>query len=398
MNSRCPDPRVYLPGDIVFARHATWLDAAKGPVGKLKHKFTGPWHVIESLKGASYAIKHCLKPSRKEKKHASDLTPYPSKLIPFKPVDGANNCYGQLYKPIGANPFKQAGLKVFKPPTPFCAPQNFINLGDHNDFQWPTLAELNNNLDPFPWHNEDKCCRYMCNDAPFAPPVLYMGPTPSLPAMNPPPDMPPTITSLSPRIINSINKLFFISHKIGNAATREWRLVRVAFCDTMSLYPSALQDGSFLVEFYVAHPNDVWYNATNQCFWLQYHKHTALTFGTIDAHLITLSVTLEERACATILSPFAVGLISPTVTPTFTAHLSLLWYVFAKPVIALARTIGMCSLQSPPYSLTRFPSSSYPHIPSMWIVAFIQFFTAWQLHLIVMTPCTRNHFQTICLP
>jgi hypothetical protein len=136
----------------------------------------------------------------------------------------------------------------------------------------------------------------MCDDAPFALPVLYTGPTPSPPATNTPPEVPPTITLLSPQIINSIDKLFFISHTIGNAATRKWHLVRVAFCDTMSLYPSALQDRCFLVEFYVAQPNDVWYNATNQCFWLQYRKYTTATFGTINAHLITPSNTLEEHA------------------------------------------------------------------------------------------------------
>ncbi len=92
VNSQRPDPRLYSPGDIVFVHRATRSDASRGHVGKLVYKFTGPWRIVESLKGASYAIKHCLKPSRKEKKHASDLTPYPPELIPFQPVDGANNC------------------------------------------------------------------------------------------------------------------------------------------------------------------------------------------------------------------------------------------------------------------------------------------------------------------
>jgi hypothetical protein len=56
-------------------------------------------------------MEHCLKPSRKEKKHALDLTPYPFELITFEPVNGADNRYGQLDKPIGANLFKEAGLK-----------------------------------------------------------------------------------------------------------------------------------------------------------------------------------------------------------------------------------------------------------------------------------------------
>jgi hypothetical protein len=60
--------------------------------------------------------------------------PYPPELIPFQPVDGADNRYGQLYKPISANPFKEAGLKGFEPPAPFCAPASFIDVGDRTTF------------------------------------------------------------------------------------------------------------------------------------------------------------------------------------------------------------------------------------------------------------------------
>ncbi len=70
-----------------------------------------------------------------------------------------------------------------------------------------------------------------------------------------------------------------------------------------SLYPSALQDGCFLVEFYVAHPNDVRFNAINQRFWLKYRDHAAPTFGSINAHLITPSDTSEDRASRQNLVP-----------------------------------------------------------------------------------------------
>jgi hypothetical protein len=90
--------------------------------------------------------------------------------------------------------------------------------------------------------------------------------------------------------------LFFIAHTIGNEASHEWHLVRVAFGDSISLYPSALQDGRFLVKFYVAHPNDLRFNVTNKGFWLQYCDHTTPTFDTMDAHLITPLDTSENRA------------------------------------------------------------------------------------------------------
>ncbi len=143
----------------------------------------------------------------------------------------------------------------------------------------------------------------MSDDVVFAPPILYTGPTPSPPISTPSSVTTPTITLLSPRSINSADKLFFIRHKLGMSLIQEWRLFRVAFSSTMSLYRSALQDGRFLVKFYVAHPNNVQFNAINQRFWLQYCDHAAPTFGSIDAHLITPSDTSEDRASRQNLVP-----------------------------------------------------------------------------------------------
>ena len=90
INSRRRNPRIYSPGDIIFACQATRSDATRERIGKLEYKFTGPWCIVESLAGGSYAINHCLHPKRFNKKHASDLTPYPAELIPFEPIDGAD--------------------------------------------------------------------------------------------------------------------------------------------------------------------------------------------------------------------------------------------------------------------------------------------------------------------
>jgi hypothetical protein len=62
------------------------------------------------------------------------------------------------------------------------------------------------------------------------------------------------------------------------------------------MYLAALQDGWFMVEFYVPHPNDVQCNAKNQQFWLQYWDHTTPTFGPIDAYLLTPSDMSKSQA------------------------------------------------------------------------------------------------------
>ena len=73
INPRRQDPRVYSPGDIVFARPATRLDVSRERVGKLEYKFTRPWRIVASLHSKSYSLEHCLHPKQTEKKHASDL-------------------------------------------------------------------------------------------------------------------------------------------------------------------------------------------------------------------------------------------------------------------------------------------------------------------------------------
>jgi hypothetical protein len=102
-------------------------------------KLTSLWWVTANLSGGSYAIKHCCHPNQKEKKHDLSLTPYPNNLIPFQPIDGPDTHFSQLYPALGKHPFKEAGIKGFTPPAPFCVPASFISIGNFKDFRWPLL-------------------------------------------------------------------------------------------------------------------------------------------------------------------------------------------------------------------------------------------------------------------
>ncbi len=68
-------------------------------------------------------------------------------LVSFKPVDGADNWYGQLYKRIGSSSYKEASIKGFTPPTPFAVASHFACRGNLQDFHFPTLAELNDKFE-----------------------------------------------------------------------------------------------------------------------------------------------------------------------------------------------------------------------------------------------------------
>jgi hypothetical protein len=157
----------------VFARRAVWLDSSKEHVDKLSYPFTEPWCITASLKGGSYDLEHCSIPNRKMKKHASDLSLYPLELVPFKPIDGPDNKYGKLHKPINANPYKEGGIKGFIPPMPFKTTSQFLTT---DQFHWPSLSELNDNLFPFHWLLEEEHKQYFDSILVSSLPDLHVGP------------------------------------------------------------------------------------------------------------------------------------------------------------------------------------------------------------------------------
>jgi hypothetical protein len=108
VNASRPDPRQWQVGDIVFARRQTRSHKGRGIVGKLQYAHTGPWLVVSKLDGASYELQHCINTERRLKRHASHLSPFPLLLVPVEPVDGPDNRYGQINRPIGLKPYLQA--------------------------------------------------------------------------------------------------------------------------------------------------------------------------------------------------------------------------------------------------------------------------------------------------
>jgi hypothetical protein len=139
------------------------------------HPFTGPWRIVKSLPGASYGIELSLNPSQKDKKHASDLSPYPPELIRFQPLNGADSCYSQLYKSFGSAPYKEAVSTVSSHCNLLWYLLHFAPQGDFKDLHFPTLSELNDKFDPFPWMDNDECITLLKPDAVEADTITYNG-------------------------------------------------------------------------------------------------------------------------------------------------------------------------------------------------------------------------------
>jgi hypothetical protein len=219
-------------------------------------------------------------------------------------VDRPDNQYSQLYKPIGNSPYKEAGIKGFKPLQPFAVATHIACWGDFCDFHFPTLSKLNNKFEPFPWLNDNKQRQFMSNNVIKEDPILYNGPPPS-PAVIQAPPIPP-ISLLVRSIINSLDRLFFVSHSLGFPSVWEWRLIHVTLSNSTSLSPSFLQDGQFLVKFYTLCFDDICFNVTNQCHVLQYHSISkiATPISSTTTHLIHPSDSLKALAAKQKLIPF----------------------------------------------------------------------------------------------
>jgi hypothetical protein len=165
---------------------------------------------------------HCDNATQKEKKYASDLLPYATKLITFQPVDRADTWYGQLHKQIAAHPFNETGIKGFSPIQPFQVPENLAQNNQCIAFHWPNLSELNDEIAPYPWSSDDKYQRYLEGDSAATLPVLTTGPPPAAPTHSIP--TVPEIHLLTAAIIKSMDWLFFISHNIGTNNACKWHL------------------------------------------------------------------------------------------------------------------------------------------------------------------------------
>jgi hypothetical protein len=146
------------------------------------------------------------------------------------------------------------------------------------------------------WADKAERLGILSGDDVDAKPILYNGPPPLLVPHSPP--LIPHLSTLVASIIGSSDKLFFVSHSLGNQSTHEWRLIRIAFANSVSMSPSCLQDGQFLVKLYSLHHNDIRFNSTKQRYWLQYHSLGGIATPTSSSmtHFIRPSDTSEAHA------------------------------------------------------------------------------------------------------
>ena len=278
INSQRPNPRIYSDGDMVYAKRAVRSDKKHGLVGKLMDAWTGPRKITSKAKGSSYNIEHH-DTKRVGKRHAAHISPFPLELLPFLPVDGPDNRFGQIHRPIQKDAYQNAGIKGFVPPVPIkFAIHGLLATGapDPEVLCFPNLSELNAELAD--WSDAElsaiNSSDALCTDLE----VFAATTAPAPPAVAPELPSVPSLPSLTTSILASSDKLFFISHRVPGSSLSEWCLVRVALQDSTRQHPSCFQDGCFLVDFYTCHPSDKLFNAINQHYWLEYYPINTLHY------------------------------------------------------------------------------------------------------------------------
>jgi hypothetical protein len=106
-------------------------------------------------------------------------------------------------------------------------------------------------------------------------------------------------------IVGSEDRLFFVSYRTSrNQTRREWTLIRVNFLKSIQQHPSCLQDGRFLVEFFIEHHRDKQLDITQRRYWLEYHRSDSHKSISVDYHIIQPSQYSESVAASKRLTPY----------------------------------------------------------------------------------------------
>jgi hypothetical protein len=294
VNARRPDPIIFKINDIVWNRRQIQSNSKRGIVGKLRFKQTGPWKIIEKLSGGSYKLQLQSNPTRTDKKHASELSLFPHKLIPFPQLAGTDNAYSKLHKDFNTDPYSEAGLKgydeynlaqTWQLQNPQMSFAKHLPRTHYTVDPFPTLQELNDEMKP-QLNNNHHGNMELAN--PSLPSINYQNSAsvnnlvvPDQPTTINEVDkqaetqvqinLPATAAELMANVIANEDKLCFIRHHIPSLHRYEWRLIKIELSDSIQKNPTTLATGRVLVTFYIAHPSDAAFNAPNQRFWKQYH-------------------------------------------------------------------------------------------------------------------------------
>jgi hypothetical protein len=202
----------------------------------------------------------------------------------------------------------------------FCATYCKGTLDGQSAPQFPMLAELDKDYDSWPEDTNPFVSKESA-EPPKLPKehklVLTMAQAPTM-----------TTPQLIAAVVKSEDKLFFIAHAATTTAGRkEWKLVQVNFTKSIQQQPTCLQNGRFLVDFYIEHHRDGALDIRDRRYWLEYHRSNAHKTISTRYHILQPLQFSERTAKNKDLVPYrewinlsdpAVNLLGPFEFATIT--------------------------------------------------------------------------------
>jgi hypothetical protein len=96
-----------------------------------------------------------------------------------------------------------------------------------------------------------------------------------------------TKSSIVAELVRSEDKLFFIAYSLEKSQEqKEWKLAHVDFQQSIRQYPNCLQDGRFLMEFFIEHHRDKHLVVCNRRYWSDYHQTNLQRFLSTDYYIL----------------------------------------------------------------------------------------------------------------
>jgi hypothetical protein len=234
------------------------------------------------------------------KKHGSNLYLSPQSLVPFKQSASSDTQFSNLNKESISEPYKLIRLEGYQPAQPWAASAAAakLNLAEIMHIpRFPTVQEMDDEFNGFPELGN-----------PF---VNREHSTPTTSSKNKDsviitlPARIRTKTTIITDLVASEDKLFFIAYgQYRDQQRKEWKLVRVDFEESIRQHPSCLQDGRFLVEFFIEHHRDANIDICSRRYWLEYHKSNAHKTLSANCHILQPSQYSLEIAKSKQLVPY----------------------------------------------------------------------------------------------
>ena len=258
-NSQIQESTMFKIDDIVFASVQVQSRKEKGKVKKLLYVKRGPYRVSKVFGSGSYELTP-LKGGKLVKKHGSSITMCPKEIDPYRPLSTSDLQFANLNKKLSKDRFQHAHIKDDdKSVFPWHAKAQYSDI-IIQDF--PTVKDLDDEIDG--WPPQDHLTHEDLFDSDTT--TIKQKENVALISVN------MDLATKIKQIIESEDRLFFISQKLPNQQRREWRLVQINLKESLRQHHTCLQDGKFLFQYYILHQEDHRQNPMNQRYWIQYHK------------------------------------------------------------------------------------------------------------------------------